>query len=124
MVTLAEIGSLPERMVIRELRRRGLQQDIDFFFQGTLFGGRAVRGGYVPDIVFGPTYPGLAFNIQGVYWHYGQGFEVIARDRLQREQMAGQGITLIFLDEDDVLKDVRYYVGEGLEYKDHSRLST
>ena len=36
--------------------------------------------------------------------------------------MAGQGINLIFIDENDVLEDVDYYVREALNYKDHSKL--
>ena len=78
--------------------------------------------------MFGPSYPGLAFSVQGLYWHYGGGgarsrSESVARDILTRTELAGQGITLIFLDEDDIQRDVRYYVGEGLLYRDHSRLS-
>ena len=121
MATDNLIASLPELMVYRELIRRNLFPDLDFYFQSPLFGGR-VRGGYVIDFMFGPTYPGLAINVQGTYYHYEQGSGRLAQDELLRAQMAGMGITLIFIDEDDIMDNVRYYVGEALQYRDHSRL--
>jgi hypothetical protein len=56
-----------------------------------------------------------------VYYHYGLGVIQIARDRIGRAQLAGLGITLIFIDEDDIYEDVGYYVKEALQYRDHSR---
>ena len=46
--------------------------------------------------------PDLAINVQGVYYHYELGAETRARDIMAREALAGQGITLIFVDEDDL----------------------
>ena len=124
MVTPRDVGgSLPELMVFGELVRRGLIHGIDFFYQSPLYGGRQRPGGYVLDFVFGPAYPGLAINVQGLFWHYGHGSGRIALDRLLREQMVEKGITLIFVDEDHVMLDVRWVVGEALQYRDHSRLA-
>ena len=118
MVTEA---SLPELYALRELERRGLNQGIDFYFQSPIFGGRVERGGFVLDFLF-LNPPGLAINIQGNYWHFGRGTATIARDRLLRAQLAGLGLTLIFIDESDILKDVRYFIGEALMFRDHSQL--
>ena len=115
-------GSIPEFMVFNELQRRGLRQGVDFYLQAPIFGGRIDRGGYVLDFLFSNP-PGLAINVQGEYYHYGLGTAIIARDRLLRAQMAGQGVTLIFIDESDILDNVEYYVGEALNFKDHSRLA-
>ena len=84
-------------------------------------GGRLDKGGVVLDFVFTDP-PDLAINVQGEYYHYGLGATYIQNDIIIRQQMAGQGINLIFIDENDVLEDVDYYVREALNYKDHSRL--
>ena len=114
-------GSAPEILVFGELRRRGLQPGVDFDTQ-VGFGPSNEKGSNVPDFVFHNP-PGLAINIQGVWIHYGQGSDKIAADRLLRAQLAGQGITLIFIDADDIEDNVRYYVGEALQFRDHSRHS-
>lgn len=85
-------------------------------------GGRLQKGGVVIDFLFSDP-PDLAINVQGVYYHYGMGREVRGRDIIGREQLAMQGLTLIFIDEDDLIEDARYYVSQALEYRDHSRLS-
>ena len=113
-------GSLPEFLVYQELERRGYEHGLDFEYQSPLLGGRS-RGGMVVDFVFNNP-PDLAISVQGTFWHFEQGVEVKARDILAREQLAGLGMTLIFLDEDDVLEDVEHYVAEALGYRDHSRL--
>lgn len=98
-----------------------MRPGIEFIYQSPLFGGRTIRGGYVIDfLILDP--PDLAINVQGEFWHYQRGSEVMATDKMARAQMAGQGIVLIFIDESDILEDVRYYVGEALQYRDHSRL--
>ena len=66
--------------------------------------------------------PDLAINVQGEYYHYGLGATYMQNDIIIRQQIAGQGINLIFIDENDVLEDVDYYVREALNYKDHSKL--
>lgn len=116
------LGSLPEYLVFAELVRRGKEPGIDFSFQSPLMGGRIEKGGVVIDFLFNDP-PGLAINVQGVFFHYEMGWETRARDEIARVQLAGQGITLIFIDEDDIMENVRYYVGEALQYRDHSRMT-
>lgn len=114
-------GSLPELLVFNELLRRGYQPNVDFWYQAPIWGGRHIRGGFVIDFWF-MNPPGLAVNVQGEYWHHEQGAPVLAVDSFLRSDLAAENITLIFIDEDDILRDVRYYVGEALQFRDHSRL--
>jgi len=116
-----EAGSEPEIAVFNALLRLGKKPFVDFEFQTSLFGGRISKGGRVVDFqMIDP--PDLALNVQGVYFHYEKGSAIRQSDIRTRAFMASQGITLIFLDGDDVLEDAVYYVREALQYRDHSRL--
>lgn len=84
-------------------------------------GGRIEKGGAVIDFLF-LNPPDLAINVQGEYWHYELGSEVRARDVIIRQSLAAWGITLIFIDESDLLSDPEYYVRQALNYRDLSRL--
>lgn len=114
-------GSVPEFLVYASLIKQGKIEGVDFTYQSALMGGRLDKGGVVLDFTFYDP-PDLAINVQGEYYHYGQGATYIQNDLIVRQQMAGQGINLIFIDESDVLEDVDYYVKEALNYKDHSQL--
>jgi hypothetical protein len=116
------IGSVPEFLCYQALSRLGKRDGLDFTFQSPLMGGRLQKGGVVIDFLFSDP-PDLAINVQGIYFHYGMGPEVRGRDIMAREQLASQGLRLIFIDEDDLMEDARYYVSQALEYRDHSRLS-
>ena len=115
-------GSLPEYIVYRTLQRLGLDPGKDFIFQSSFQGGRLTKGGQIIDFLF-INPPNLAINVQGTYYHQEQGPTVIARDRMARAQLAGGGITLIFIDESDILEDVDFYVRQALNYRDHSQLA-
>jgi len=41
---------------------------------------------------------------------------------IAREQLASQGITLIFVDDIDLETNPEYFVREALNYRDHSRI--
>jgi len=127
MVTLPALppdfpGSLPEYLVFITLEELGKQAGVDFTFQSQFGGGRLQRGGLVIDFFFSNP-PGLAINAQGEYFHYLQGTGTIARDVLTREQLAQEGITLIFIDAEDAERDRHFYVREALQFRDHSKLS-
>lgn len=113
--------SLPEFIVFQTLIRLGKTPDVDFVFQSPLFGGRIQKGGLVIDFLF-INPPDLAFNIQGEFFHQEQGADVIARDRMTRAALAGEGITLIFIDASDVLADPDHFVRAALRYQDLSFL--
>ena len=115
-------GSLEERAVYMELVRRSLTPGLDFSYQSRFFGGRLEKGGLVVDfLIYNPT--GLAINPVGEYYHYDQGSDQKAQDRYASAQLAAEGITLIFIDDVDIHRDVRYYVGEALQFRDHSRMT-
>ena len=114
-------GSLPEYIAYTSFVSIGLRPGQDFIYQSPLLGGRIEKGGLVLDFLFNDP-PDLAVNVQGVYYHYGFGVEARGRDIIAREGAVGQGLTLIFIDEDDLLRDPEYYCREALRYRDHSRL--
>jgi len=109
-------GTLPEYLVYVELTR----MKIEFEYQSSQLGGRQERGGSVADFYI-PSL-GLILNIQSLYWHYGRP-EARQFDRLQREQLEAQGLTVVYLDEEDLLKNARYFVSEALNGIDHSLAS-
>ena len=114
-------GSVPEFLVYASLIKQGKVEGVDFNYQSALMGGRLDKGGVVLDFIFSDP-PDLAINVQGEYYHYGLGATFIQNDLIVSQQMAGQGINLIFIDESDVLEDVDYYVRQALNYRDHSQL--
>lgn len=116
------MGTAPEWLTYEALIKLGKKPGEDFTFQSSLLGGRIERGGLIVDFQFRDP-PDLAINVQGTYWHYGLGPTILARDKVTRETIAGQGITLIMIDEDDLYRDAEYYVKEALNYRDHSRLA-
>jgi hypothetical protein len=120
--TLEALGSAVERLVYEALVKIGLVPGVDFTWQSAFFGGRLDKGGLIIDFLF-ENPPGLAFSVLGRYWHYERGPEQRAIDLLQRVQMAGQGITLIFLDEDDVIADADSVVRAALNFEDRSELA-
>ena len=114
-------GSVPEYVAYQAFIKLGLEPGQDFTYQSPLMGGRLDKGGFVIDFLFTMP-PDLAVNVQGVYYHYEFGVEAKARDLIARSALAGQNITLVFIDDDDLLRDAEFYCREGLNYQDHSRL--
>ena len=114
-------GSVPEYIAYQSFIELGREPGRDFTYQSPLLGGRMDKGGVVLDFLFTDP-PDLAVNVQGVYYHYEFGVESRARDTMARASLAGQNITLIFIDDDDLVKDPLYYCREALNYRDHSRL--
>ena len=114
-------GSGPEYVAYQTFIELGREPGQDFTYQSPLMGGRLDKGGFVIDFMFTDP-PDLAINVQGVYYHYEFGVEAKARDVMARASLAGQNITLIFIDDDDLMSDPRYYCREALNYRDHSRL--
>ena len=115
-------GSLPEYIAYTTFESFGLVPGEDFTYQSKVMGGRMDKGGLVLDFEF-TNPPDLAVNIQGVYYHYEFGVETRGRDIMARQAAVGTGLTLIFIDEDDILTDARYYCREALRYRDHSRMA-
>ena len=94
----SRVGRIHHIYLSGQAARRG------FYYQSPLMGGRLDKGGVILDFLF-TNPPDLAVNVQGVYYHYEFGVEVRGRDLMARAQLAGQGINLIFIDDDDLMKD-------------------
>lgn len=114
-------GTEPEIICYNTLIRLGLQPDLDFEFQSVQFGGRFDKGGLVVDFWFYNP-PGLAFAVQGEYFHYQLRGGTRMMDRAAESELAMVGYTLIFVDESDLLTRPRWIVQEGLQFRDHSKL--
>ncbi len=115
MTTSTLMATKPELAVYRALQKL----DIEFEFQSRMMGGYREKGSLIADFYI-PSLS-LVIAVQGLYWHSFPGTE--ARDRLQRIALEGQGITTIWIDEDDALTNALYYVREALLGHDHSKFS-
>ena len=109
------LGSLPEFLVYQELIRLGEE----FEYQSSKLGGRQERGGMVLDFFIPDR--NLGINVASLYWHYGRP-EGILNDRLQREVLLASGIQIVYIDEEDCLRNPRWYVEQALEGRDYSRM--
>ncbi len=112
-------GTTPEWLVYQALTQLGYKDGEDFDYQSSEQGGRAERGGSVLDFYIISL--NLCINIQGTYWHYGRVGQT-ANDVLIRESLESQGIRVVYLDEDDVMRNARYFVEEALKGNDYSRM--
>lgn len=81
-------------------------------------GGRQEKGGAVLDFYF-PNL-NLAINVQSTYYHYARPEARIA-DALQRAQLESMGIRVIYLYEEDVLRDAYFYTKDALRGVQHAR---
>lgn len=108
------LGTMAEALVFGELIRLRKRPGLDFTFQSSNMGGRVGKGGLSIDFLFADP-PFLAMNVRSPD-SSGQ-----RSDIMTKAQLASEGITLIFLDEDMIEQDVQYVVGEALRYRDVSR---
>ena len=119
MVTTS--GTQPEILCYEALINYGLMPNIDFEFQSSIFGGRQQRGGQVIDFLFFNP-PNLAFSILGEYFHYELSGGSRAADIINSNELSMVGITLIHIDEGDLIEDAKSVVGDALQFKDRSKL--
>lgn len=113
-------GTRPEWATHWALTRLGYQPEIDFFYRQSAYLGQGWGGGEVDFLL---PREQLGFEVQGELWHYGLGTAKIEQDALRGALWKGQGLTVIFLDDADVLKNPIFYVREGLAHRDHSKLT-
>ncbi len=59
------VGSVPELIVLDWLERNNWQH----IYQHSLFGGRSLRGGLLPDFVVFTGGSAAVWQVQGEYWH-------------------------------------------------------
>lgn len=109
-------GSKPEWIVYEALLKLGMKGQ--FIYQSPQLGGRLEKGGAVIDFYFPDI--GLGINIQSFYYHYASTTQRM-NEQMQRAQLEGYGITMIYIDEGDVLRNPIYFVSEALAGRDHSK---
>ena len=115
-------GTRPEFLAFRALVRLGKIPEIDFTFQSSLFGGRMQRGGLIIDFLFSNP-PDLAISVLGSYFHYVLGGGTQGRDLMTRAILAGEGITLIFVDDIDLEADAEGVISDALRFRDNSQMA-
>jgi len=109
------IGSKPEWAIYWTLQRL----KINFTYQSSQMGGRSEKGGAVVDFVIEDL--NLAINVQSSYYHY-QTTEQRTRGAMQKAQLEGYGMKVIYIDEEDALRAPEFYIKEAMRGIDHSRL--
>jgi len=114
-------GSRPEWAIYWALMSLGLKEGIDFTYQSAQMGGRLAKGGSVVDFLFYNP-PNLAINVQSVYYHY-RGAVAQVRGQMQRAQLEGYGLRVIYIEEEDALRNPQWYVQQALKFRDHSRMA-
>lgn len=92
--------------------RKNQQPDVDFIFQYPLLGGRTQLGGFVADFYFPARRE--VWNPAGQHFHWTNARDR-ARDKLARLALAGKGIKLIFLWEQDLLNRPEYTLRKAWE---------
>ena len=109
-------ATLPELKIAQALDKLG----IIYYFQMEYFGGRMVKGGFLPDFIL-PTY-NISISVIGKYWHSTS--DVRAKDRIQSISLMGAGIETIWIDEEDAMKDPEYFIKQAIRGISHSKLAT
>lgn len=104
------MGSKPEYLIYWALN--GLGMVGKFEYQVSTMGGRLSKGGAVLDFYI--AHLNLAINITSIYYHSRTAPQRMA-DALQRAQLESMGITVIFITEEQALRDPVYYTREALK---------
>ena len=106
-------GTYPEWVVFNTLQSRGIRHNQDFIYNPNSEDGIAFRFINPRD---------LAINVTGLMHSYESGADGSGRDFVNKRQMIGLGVHLIFIEDVDLQQDANYYINEALEYRDHSHM--
>ena len=106
-------ATLPERKVADVLN----SLSIAYEFQTPFLGGRTQAGGVIADFYIYEY--SLIISVLGEYWHSDPRRN--AQDLMQRTALASTGVTTIFIDEADIMRDASYYVKAALMGMDLSK---
>ena len=109
------LGTLPEWAIYWAHLVLGRKEGQDFAYQFMIDPGMIVDF-YEYDL-------NIVIEVQGLYWHYGQGGYKIGTDLERKINAEARGFQLIYIDEDDALESPIYYVREALLGRDHSRVT-
>ncbi len=118
MTTSTWKGSKPELAVYIALTQLGYREGRDFTYQSPIAGGRMEYGGAVLDFVIPAV--NVAINVQSIYYHLGDPY-AHKHDEMIRVLVEGMGLKLIYIDEEDALKNAGFFVKEAIRGIDHSR---
>lgn len=112
-------GSILEFIVWEYLTKtKKLVPDVDFIYQYPLMGGRTQLGGFVADFYF--PVRRMVWNPAGLYFHQTKP-EDRARDLLAKTMLAGRGVKVIYLYEDDLLNRPTYTMNRAWEGSEISK---
>ncbi len=89
-----------------------------FTFQSQLLGQYGEKGSTIADFLL--TRHSIIISVIGWYWHTARP-ETATKDQLQRQALTSQGYRVIYIDEEDALKDATFYTTEAIRGIDHSR---
>jgi very-short-patch-repair endonuclease len=95
-------GTLPERIFLLELFKRGYREPGDFSFQSSQEGGRAEIGGLVADFLFETRK--IVVQVQGPFH---EATLRAAKDEEQDAQLSAMGYWVMYIDTDEVLSPAK-----------------
>jgi hypothetical protein len=109
----------PEWAVLWALLKLGYREGYDVVVHALIPGLGLGQAGqvdfYFPDL-------SLAFEVQGLFWHYSLGRSRQTRDLVREMALAEKGILVVHIDADMALENPIWVVEDGLRGVDHSRL--
>jgi len=111
-------GSDAAYVAYAALVRAGREPGEDFDYQPRTQGRRMDLATEV-DFTFRDP-PGLALQVREPYDSHYSGIQTRGTDVMARAQLAGQGMTLVMLDNDRLLQDPDWLIAEALQYREHS----
>ena len=106
-------GTYPEWIVFSVLQSMGRRHNQDFLYSINPDDGIAFRFINPRD---------LAINVTGLMHAYEAGQDNASKEVMNKQQMIGFGIHLIFIEDVDLQQDPNYYISEALAYRDHSHM--
>lgn len=109
-------GTLPEWAIYWAHTTFKLKEGEDFYY----IYGFGMTSETDTQIDFYEVDMNLGIEVQGIYWHYTfDGYKRQA-DIQRRAIIEALGLQLVFIDEDDALRDPIYYLKEAFAGRDHS----
>tara|TARA_R100001086_G_C11726741_1_gene228489 strand:+ start:313 stop:690 length:378 start_codon:yes stop_codon:yes gene_type:complete len=112
-------GSEASYLVHQTLVGLGKEPGRDFRYQPRTDGRRLGMGSEVEFWFTNP--PNLAIQVEESFYTHHSGVETRGTDLMAKAQLAGQGVTLIKLDNDRLQQDPDWLIREALQYRDHSQ---
>ena len=112
-------GSEASYLAFQTLVGLGKEPGRDFSYHPRTDGRRLGTGSEVEFMFTDP--PNLAMQVEESFYTHHSGIETRGTDVMAKAQLAGQGITLVKLDNDRLQQDPDWLIGEALQYRDYSR---